>query len=336
MHSVKINELGEQGLLKIIKEMVARSDRSTLLGEGDLILGIGDDAASWKTNEAVTLATTDTMVDGVHFSTEHLSWKDIGWKAIAVNISDIAAMGGTSLYALVTLGLNPDKEVDDVIALYEGMLSACREYTVRIVGGDLVRSSVDFVTIALTGEHSNGGLTRGSMQTGDLIAVTGHLGSSAAGLALMTNGIKGWHADRELLIQSHIHPIPRIMEARILVENNIKAAMDISDGLLIDLKRFCESSSVGADIYSDSIPIALEVHKVFPNDALAFALSGGEDYELLFSGSEELITRILPVFPSGASIIGKVVDQHMGDVVVFNVVGDILKTERLGWDHFKI
>ena len=123
---MKVAEIGEFALIRVLQEMVCESGMPS-----PMTLGIGDDAAAWHSRDSLELATTDTMVEGVHFLHDALSWRDLGWKALAVNISDIAAMGGLPLHALVTLGLKPDTEVDDVRTMYDGMLACCREYGLR-------------------------------------------------------------------------------------------------------------------------------------------------------------------------------------------------------------
>ena len=172
MRAAMIRDVGEFGLIRSIQELVCEGQQDS--GDDDflLLLGIGDDAAAWRTPEATELATTDTLVDGVHFRHDLTSWEDLGWKSMAVNLSDIAAMGGRPLYALVTLGLTLDTAVEDVRELYRGMLSACRAYGCRIAGGDIVRSPVDFVTVAMTGAARDPTLTRRTAKPGDSIAVS--------------------------------------------------------------------------------------------------------------------------------------------------------------------
>ena len=182
IQTVKVRDIGEFGLIQSLQEMVRQWKQPSRETTFPLLLDMGDDAAAWHTVEATELATTDTLVDGVHFRHDLISWEDLGWKAMAVNLSDIAAMGGSPLYALVTLGLKPETEVEDIHALYRGMLSACQEYQCQIVGGDMVQSPVTFITIAMTGVVRGHVLTRQEAKPGDMIAVTGPLGCAAGGL----------------------------------------------------------------------------------------------------------------------------------------------------------
>ena len=190
MRAVTIRDVGEFGLIRSLHEMVCKWEQTSGGEEFPLLLGIGDDAAAWHTTEATELATTDTLVSGVHFRHDLTSWEDLGWKALAVNLSDIAAMGGQPLYALVTLGLQPETGVEDVKALYRGMLSACREYRCRIVGGDMVQSPVTFITVAMTGVAREHTLTRRQAEVGDCIAVTGPLGCAAPAGSKLFSGTR--------------------------------------------------------------------------------------------------------------------------------------------------
>ena len=146
MSNVKVSELGEFGLIDLLAKMADRTQDKETAARQQLIIGIGDDAAAWYGDASIQLATVDSLIQDVHFLLDIVPWEDLGWKAMAVNLSDIAAMGGSPLYALVTLGLKPETEVEDVHALYRGMLSACQEYKCRIVGGDMVRSPVTFIS----------------------------------------------------------------------------------------------------------------------------------------------------------------------------------------------
>ena len=185
---MKIKELGEFGVIELLNTMIveqrAEADNSSVPGF-HLLVDTGDDTAAWKTAEATELFTTDTVVEGVHFTRGTTPWDDLGWKSVASNISDIAAMGGLPKYALVTLGLPPDTEVEDIRELYHGMLRIANTYGVALVGGDMVRSPAVFITISLTGVHPGQPMLRSAARVGDEIAVTGPLGGSGGGLRLM-------------------------------------------------------------------------------------------------------------------------------------------------------
>ena len=171
---MKVSELGEFGLIELLAKKVASSQQNQASAR-QLIIGIGDDAAAWQGNGAVQLATTDSMVQDVHFSLATTPWYELGWKALAISLSDIAAMGGVPRYALVTLVLPPDSEVEDVTTLFQGIVGLAEPSGVAIVGGDIVRASLIVITTTVTGsvadrEHV---LTRSAAKPGDKIAVTG-------------------------------------------------------------------------------------------------------------------------------------------------------------------
>jgi thiamine-monophosphate kinase len=335
MQTVKIRDMGEFGLIQSLKELVCQWEQPSGETTFPLLLGIGDDAAAWHTVEATELATTDTLVDGVHFRHDLISWEDLGWKALAVNLSDIAAMGGSPLYALVTLGLKPETEVEDVHTLYRGMLSACREYQCRIVGGDMVQSPVTFITVAMTGVARRHVLTRQEARPGDMIAVTGPLGCAAGGLQALLQGTvpegeRGIH-----LRQAQNRPVPRLQAGQALVESGVRAVMDISDGLTDDLAKMCVSSGVGAIIHAHQVPVDAFLKDTFPQGNLQLALNGGEDYELLFTGKEEVVSEVMTRLGPSAAVIGRIVAEHPGEVQVLDEGGAELRIDRHGWDHFK-
>ncbi|MDO8612946.1 MAG: thiamine-phosphate kinase, partial [Dehalococcoidia bacterium] len=201
---MKVSDLGEFGLIERLAKAAGAEQPESL------IVGIGDDAAAWRLNDAVMLATTDTLVEGVHFLPGRTPWADLGWKALAVNVSDIAAMGGLPQYALVTLALPPQTAVPDVDALYDGLRECAREYGVAIAGGDVVRAPQVAITVALLGqaEVDGGGrprlMRRDAARAGYAIAVTGTLGDSAAGLRRLKDGAP---AD-DPLVRAHLRPRP--------------------------------------------------------------------------------------------------------------------------------
>lgn len=334
MRIVKVREIGEFALIQTLKELLCHGNPSSGEMAFPLVIGIGDDAAAWHTTEATELATTDTLVEGVHFRHDFTTWEDLGWKALAVNLSDIAAMGGLPLHALVTLGLQPETDVADVHALYRGMLSACQEYQCRIVGGDIVRSPVTFITIALMGIATGHALTRYGAQSGDVVAVTGPLGCAAGGLQSLLQGTALDGESGRHLHEAHSHPVPRIQAGNTLVQHGVQTAMDISDGLTADLSRLCANSGVGSVIYADRVPVDAFLKDAFPQDFLQLALNGGEDYELLFAGSEEIISEAVTRLGPSAAIIGRIVANHPGEVKVLDERGAAFPLERHGWDHF--
>ena len=257
---------------------------------------------------------------------------------MAANLSDIAAMGGTPLYALVTLGLPRDTSVADVQELYHGMIESCREHHFSIAGGDTVKSATAFVSVTLNGVHTGDPLLRSQARTGDLLAVTGPLGSSQGGLELLlSSGGPSKSIDkhaREYLLQAHRRPMPRLTEGRVLVDQGVRAAMDISDGLVEDLAKMMTASGLAALIQAWRLPVHSHLTSAFPNRALAMALSGGEDYQLLFAASPTIMKATLSRLPN-ATLIGEVVKGTPGHVSVVVQEGQEVSVPRGGWDHFR-
>jgi thiamine-monophosphate kinase len=329
---------GEFELIARLKAVLDSASPS-LAGTPEPVLGIGDDAAAARRGKLIDLYTTDTLVDGVHFRRGQAPWPDLGWKAVAVNQSDIAAMGGTPLYALVTLGLPPDTVARDIEDLYRGMVSAFAEHGGRCIGGDIVRSPVLFITIALTGESATRGgrpvlLKRDAAQPGDLIAVTGPLGSSGGGLRALESGLRG--RGYTALINAHFRPVPRIADGQALVRAGVRAAMDISDGLVADLEKLMSASGTSATIDAALIPTLPALKRAFPDDWLQLALGGGEDYELIFTAPPSVCRRAVRAIGPRAAVIGRVelaAGRQVGRVTVHDREGRAIDVPQRGWDH---
>lgn len=331
-------ELSEDGLVAAI--------RTVLSGEtSGVIVGLGDDAAVVEPGTGSSVLTTDLLVDGVHFERGSTSARDLGAKAIAVNVSDIAAMGASPRYALASLALPSDIEAGWVVELYGGMRAACDEYALALVGGDLSRAERLVISVMVLGEVSRGhAVTREGARAGDAIVVTGSLGAAAAGLALsrapapvlLAALSAGWA--RELL-DALARPAARVGEGVTLAQCGATAMMDLSDGLAKDLSRLCIASGVGARVRLADVPIpeavraaaaALEV------DPLDLAISGGEDYELLATiaptevdGARE---RLRDRFGLALTRVGDIVEGQ--GLVAVDAHGAESTMEPKGWDHF--
>lgn len=323
---MKVSELGEFGLIELFDKILG--------SPGDEVLvGIGDDAAVWRTDDQIQIATTDALIENVHFTLSNTSWRELGWKALAVNLSDIAAMGGRPRYALVSLGLPGDTEVESLVELYEGMAELARLFNVAVIGGDVVAAPLVMLSPAVIGTAENI-LTRSAAVARDQIAVTGLLGASAAGLVVLQRGLKFDEKTVSALREAHVKPHPRLKEGQILMRNEVKAAIDISDGLVSDLAKLCKASGVGARLFADDIPIHPLVRTAFNEDSLNLALSGGEDYELLFTGSMEVIAKVKGLMPCPVTVIGEITSYEPGTVRLFDEHGNEVKLEREGWEHF--
>jgi thiamine-monophosphate kinase len=278
---------GELELIRLIRRTVERSPAERVE------TGIGDDTAVLLPQPgARLLATTDLIVEDVHFRRAWASPFDIGWKAMAVNLSDIAGKGGRPLWALVGLALPAPADPAEVEALYEGMRRAAAPHGVAIVGGDTSTSPAGwFVNVTLLGEHLGIPRLRSAAKPGDAVAVTGTLGRSAAGLAALEAGRARLGAVRpetiEAVTVAHLRPTARVAEGRWLgAAAGVHAMMDCSDGFATDLGHICRESRVGSRVELDRLPVdsaAREVAGALGADPLSWATSGGEDFELLLT-----------------------------------------------------
>ncbi len=330
---MKVSKLGEFGLIDLLNKMIKAARLNT--ASPDLILGIGDDTAAWKSAGQVQLATVDTMVQDIHFTLETTTWEELGWKSLAINISDIAAMGGIPRYALVALALPYDAESENIARLYRGMIKIAREYKVAIAGGNISRAPQVSVTVTVLGSSPDSKLLkRSAAKVGDTIAITGYAGSAAAGLEMLEKGLKFRSKTTGYLKNAFLHPVPRVEEGRLLVKHGITAAIDTSDGLLADLRHICEASGVGARVITDLVPINDTVKAGFKEKALELALGGGEDYELLFTGDARKIAALRQDIECPVTVIGEIIKGEPGKLELLDAEGKPVKTRRTGWKHF--
>jgi thiamine-monophosphate kinase len=330
---MKVSELGEFGLIDLLALMISDS-KINQFTPNQLIIGIGDDAAAWHNRAAIQLATVDTMIQDVHFSLETITWRELGWKSLAINLSDIAAMGGVPQYALIALALPEDTEVEAVTRLYEGMIELARQTKVGIVGGNVSRAPVISVTITILGNSLNNKvLRRANARPGDTIAVTGYPGSAAAGLEMLKKKMTFTPA-AGYLRDAFCHPVPRLAEGQLLVKYGINTGIDTSDGLLADLRHICEASQVSARVDTSRVPIHAAVRDNFGERALELALSGGEDYELLFTGRAEAIDRVKAQMSCPVTSIGKIMAGQPGEISLFDAKGNPVNITKTGWTHF--
>ena len=341
-----VRDLGEFRLIETLARTISAEGgppQAALDAAGTpLLISIGDDAAAWDAPAGVGVLTTDTMVEGVHFDLAHIAWDELGWKSMAVNLSDLAAMGCTPTYSVVTLGLRGDLPVEGLVESYRGMVEACRSFGGAIAGGDTVRSPVFFITVAMAGRYHahkeattsrQSLLTRDSAAPGDSIAVTGPLGCSAGGLRMFRERTALDQDAADHLRAAHNRPAPRVAAGSRLAEEGVAAAIDISDGLVADLEKLCAASGVGAIVNAENLPVDDVLKGAFPQDWLDLALSGGEDYELLFCAPEELVGRVAPLLDVPVAVIGEIVEGP-AEVTVLDGQGKVIAVERGGWDHF--
>jgi thiamine-monophosphate kinase len=273
----------EDDLIELIRRLAARP------GAAGVRVGIGHDCAVLEPSAGkVLLAKTDLLAEDVHFRRRWAEPADIGWKALAVNVSDIAAMGGTPRWALVALACPEPASADEIEAFYEGALALADAHGVTIVGGDTSASASGWVvSVMLLGEAERP-LLRSGARPGDVVAVTGALGRAGAGLAVLESDPAPAGVDATLLAEvtaAHLRPRPRVAEGRWLGEaGGVTAMMDLSDGIGIDLDRLLAASGAGARVDVERLPIDRATRAVadaLGASALAWATGGGEDYELL-------------------------------------------------------
>ncbi len=313
--------------------------------EPGVVVGLGDDAAVVAPGGGELVLTTDLLVEGVHFESGSISAHDLGAKSVIVNLSDIAAMAASPRFALVALGVPPDTDAAWVMELYGGMRDVCAEYAVAVVGGDTNRSERVTVSVAVVGEVAPGrAVLRSGAGVGDRIVVTGSLGAAAGGLAL--SRAEGPVAGAALsepwgrqLAEALARPTARVGEAQLLARSGVTAMMDLSDGLAKDLSRLCIASDVGARITIDDVPVAPAVvlgAEALGIDAVALALSGGEDYELLATIPPDAYgvarAELLDTFGVDLTDVGEIVEGS--GVVGEGADGAEEPLAPAGWDHF--
>jgi thiamine-monophosphate kinase len=333
---MRLYELGEFGLINLIRSSSTRYEDSGHTPWQEVLVGIGDDAAAWQSGNRIQLATTDTLVQDVHFDPRIINWDELGWKALAVNISDIAAMGGIPKYALLSLALPGELEVEDISKFINSMMHMAREFRVAIVGGNVATAPNVVITVIIIGcSKGKTMLKRSTASSGDQIAVTGYLGSSAAGLEMLKGKAIPDPEISNLLRRAHFKPMPRVEEGQILIEQGVKTAIDISDGLVADLDHVCESSKVNAKINIEQVPVHPVVIANFPNHQ-ELALCGGEDYELLFTADEATVARVKQALNCPVTIIGNVTREKLPTrVTVVDNKGNIIPYKKGGWEHFR-
>ncbi|MEC9141149.1 MAG: thiamine-phosphate kinase [Chloroflexota bacterium] len=340
-----VRDIGEFALIERLAkqiELATTSSRKNKSGPSNLLVTIGDDTAAWISNHQTELLTTDTVVEGVHFLPETSTWQSVGWKGLASNLSDIASMGGIPAYAVVTLGLPQDTLIQDVEKLYAGLLEAANTFGTNIVGGDIVASPVFFMTIGLTGVTTHAPMLRSNAQPGDQIATTGTLGGSVAGLAILLDNQIPQASKPQPLINKHQRPRPRITEGQLLVKAGVTCATDLSDGLLINLGTICDRSGHAAHIDTTLVPVDQDVIDVFPESALSMALSGGEDYELLFTAPPYIMTTLQSQLEQEMHVIGTIeakrdhaFNNNLNQIFLFDADGKPVELPDSGWDHFR-
>jgi thiamine-monophosphate kinase len=335
----KIKDLGEFGLINRLSRNFKHHLSNTLLP-------LGDDCAAYSTSSSKTqLVSTDALVENVHFKFSTISAEQLGKKAIAVNISDIAAMGGIPTRVLITLGISKIISPGYIDQLYKGIKKTCQFYNIELFGGDTVSSPKNFfINVTIIGETKKGKLfTRKGAKKGDLIFTTGTLGDSSLGLKIQSG--KKWKCSaksRKHLLKRHLTPIPRLKESQLLAQSTFKinSMIDISDGLVQDLYHICKQSGTGALIFEEKLPQSPAFSKVCSDNNLPlapFILNGGEDYELLFTLPADGVKKLIKQFEKAEALV-----THIGEITQPSKKVSLLKEngkreilpQTSGFNHF--
>ena len=332
---MKLKDVGEFGFIDRIKV-----DALSRLEE-DLV-GIGDDCALFQVSQGRSiLLTTDMLVERVHFLLDKMTPFQLGYKALAVNLSDIAASGGIAREAFISIAVPEKIEVADLEDIYRGMKALAVKYDVNITGGDTTGSFTDLViNIAVTGEiEKEQALYRNGARAGDLICVTGNLGDSAAGLDILLNHPE-LKAEFESLVNQHLTPEPHLKQGRLIAKSNLASSMmDISDGLASDIRHICKASEVGAEIEIEQLPLSRDYQKYARehlNDPLKTALGVGEDYCLLVTLKRlnyDALSREMSANGYVLHAVGKITDSR--EITLKHPDGHTEQLQWGGWDHFK-
>jgi len=335
---VKIDQLGEFGLIDRI--------RAALPAPGPKVLtGIGDDVAVLEASgDTVWLATCDVLVEGSHFLRSAIPPRKLGRKSLAVNLSDIASAGGTPRFALVSLGLPGDLEVDFIDGLYEGLREEGGQFGVDIVGGNISRSAGGmFIDVFLLGEvRREHVVLRSGARPGDRVLLTGSVGDAAAGVALLLDpSLKAPEPYASRAVERQFAPTPRVKEGALIGRLHEATAMiDVSDGIAGDVGHICERSGVSVRLVAEGLPVAREnrqLSRAANGNEWHFALRGGEDYELLLTApagrAPDLARRITGETGTPVSLIGEVLPPDRPSELVLPD-GAVVPLGSAGWDHF--
>ena len=318
---MQLSKIGEFGLINNLRSRCKNSSP-------DILIGIGDDAAAVKSVRGKALFTSDILIEGTHFDLSLTTFYQLGWKFLAVNISDIFAMGGKPDYFITGLGIPNKFATRDIDDLYSGILDIAKKFGVKIIGGDTCSSNHGLVLSGTLVGNGNRIITRSTAKPGDGIFVTKTLGDSAMGFELLKKGQKkvrsfSGSTSRLKLTKRHLMPEPSPLK----ITSKISSMIDTSDGLLIDLGHICDESKTGALLYKNEIPVSdslIKTAKKMGKDPIKFALKGGEDYALLFTAPKNIRTE--------AFRIGEIISTGR---YIIDADGNKTPFQAEGYEHFK-
>jgi thiamine-monophosphate kinase len=329
----------------MIDEISLISEISSLFegGKGSNVsLGIGDDCAAIVIDSnSEMVITTDTITEGVHFNHKWTRMVDVGYKSVVVSVSDVAAMGGSAKHILLSINGPPTLTKSNIRQYLKGFKQACDKYEVTLIGGNYSNSPADLsFTMTVLGEITKcSRIERKGASPEDIIYITGAPGESALGLSILNSRKNKLTAAERRLINRHKRPTPRLEWGKLLANNNLVSAMiDVSDGIALDLKRLTDASHVSALIHLNHFPLSRDTVKSFDcmgNRLWRLILTGGEDYELLFTANKKNSMKIEKLIKSGlieAAAIGKIIPKGP-DPKFFLTSGKELKMHQYGWLH---
>lgn len=336
----KLSTLGEFGLIRHLTQDIKLKNAST-------VKGVGDDAAVLDYKDKKILVSTDMLIEGVHFDLSYAPLKHLGYKAVATNVSDICAMNGTAKQITVSIAISNRFSLEAMEELYEGIYLACEQYGIDLVGGDTTSSKTGMcISITVIGEADEDEITyRDTAKENNLICVSGDLGAAYMGLQLLEREKVVFQENQnsqpdfsgyEYILERQLKPEARVDIVRLLKEKGIRptAMMDVSDGLSSEVLHICHDSGLGCKIYEEKIPIDYQTYKMAEElnmNATVCALSGGEDYELLFTAPLEDFEKLSAM--EGISVIGHTCAQSEG----YNLItkdGNSFELKAQGWVNF--
>jgi thiamine-monophosphate kinase len=328
------DSLTEERIIAIIREMLP-------VAPPGVALGAGDDAAVFDFASESVILTTDAVFEGIHFSRRTCSMSDIGWKAMASSVSDIAAMGGEPACALLSIAFGEPPDERDLRNLMAGAIEMSAGCHCPIIGGDICASTSGLsLTVTVTGiPHPGGPVLRSGAVAGDIIGVTGTLGDAAGGLYVLESGSDDLRSRYGDLVEAHLRPRPLLAAGQALAGARASAMVDISDGLGRDLAHICEESGTGCELRARDVPVGDELRALAAEakvDPLRWALGGGEDYQLAFTVQPDIFEEVAVALAERgvqAARIGMITPAS-GGMRLTGADGRQTDVKGLGYDHF--
>ncbi|MCP2519795.1 thiamine-phosphate kinase [Candidatus Aminicenantes bacterium AC-335-A11] len=322
---MKIHRLKESDLINKIKKEFSQKDL-------DIEVNIGDDSAVINFSGKRIFLTKDILSEDIHFTLDFNPPYYLGRKCVAVNLSDLAAMGAKPRFALLGLCLSPEIDRKWVDEFLNGFRDICKEFKVNLIGGDISSSKKIFISVTLIGEGDKG-IERNGAKPEDKIFVSGSLGNASYGLSLLKKGIRlGEHKKYDFFIKSFLDPKPKVELGKKLREKGAVSAMiDISDGLSTDLFNLCEASNVGAVIYKDKLPVSENLLLEKTEEKYNYILHGGEDYELLFTVSPQKEKEVINL-SERITYIGYITEKERG-IKIIDSKGKESTLKKEGYEH---